>query len=484
MQTKIIIKDECNVKLEGLDLVTRKDLVKKFSFELPYARHLPSVKLGRWDGRVSFFTLGGSSFISLLPEILAYLDNKGYDFDLVDLREYKRDFSFDLAKSDDYSHINWPKGHPLEGEPIVLRDHQLQVINDFLANPQGLQEVATGAGKTIITAVLSHRCEPYGRTIVVVPNKSLVRQTEEDYVNLGLDVGVFFGDRKEFNKTHTICTWQSLDRLLKNTRNELAEIPIQDFLHNVVAVICDECHGAKAEALKTLLTGVMSHIPLRWGLTGTIPQEDFDFFALRVSLGEIIGKLSASELQEKGLLANCEVNVLQLQDYGEYKQYQQELKYLITNEDRMQFIASLIDQIASDGNTLVLVDRIAAGDLIAKYLPNSVFIHGSTDTDERKEHYAAVSISDDKRIVATYGIAAVGINVPKLHNIVLLEPGKSFVRVIQSIGRGLRLADGKDFANIWDITSSLKYSKRHLSKRKKFYNDAKYPFTVKKVDWQ
>ena len=256
--------------------------------------------------------------------------------------------------------------------------------------------------------------------------------------------------------------------------------------HNYIAngAVVSNCHMAKAEVLKTMLTGVMSHIPIRWGLTGTIPKEDFDFFALRVSLGEVIGRLSASELQEKGVLARCAVNIMQLQDFGEFKQYQQELKYLITNEDRMKFVATLINEIADVGNTLILVDRIVAGELIEKYLPNSVFIHGSTDDDERKEHYNEVAISDDKRIIATYGIAAVGINVPNLHNIVLLEPGKSFVRVIQSIGRGLRLAAGKDFANIWDITSSLKYSKRHLTKRKKFYGEANYPFTVKKVDWQ
>lgn len=484
MKARLLIKDECNVKIEGLDLVTRRNLVKKFSFELPYARHLPSVRLGRWDGKISFFTLGGSSFISLLPEILPYLDQQGYDFDLVDLRQYRRDFEFVKVKADDYSHIAWPKGHPAEGQPIILRDYQLEVINNFLADPKCLQEVATGAGKTIITAVLSHRCEPYGRTIVIVPNKSLVTQTEADYKNLGLNVGVYFGDRKEYNKTHTICTWQSLNNMLKNTKNDTAEVPIQDFLDGVVTIMVDEAHMAKAEVLKTLLTGVMGHIPIRWGLTGTIPKEDFDFFALRVSLGEVIGRLSASELQAKGVLARCEVNVMQLQDFGEYKQYQQELKYLTTDEDRMQYVAKLIDQIASDGNTLVLVDRIVAGELIEKYLPNSVFIHGSTDSDERKEHYDEVAISDDKRIIATYGIAAVGINVPKLHNIVLIEPGKSFVRVIQSIGRVLRLAPGKDFANIWDITSSLKYSKRHLTKRKKFYSEAQYPYSVTKVDWQ
>ena len=133
--------------------------------------------------------------------------------------------------------------------------------------------MATGAGKTLMTAALSASVEKYGRSIIVVPNKSLVTQTEADYVNMGLDVGVFFGDRKEFGRTHTICTWQSLNVLLKNTKNQVADVTIQDFIEDVVCIIIDEVHQAKADALKTLLTGVMSHIPIRWGLTGTIPKE-------------------------------------------------------------------------------------------------------------------------------------------------------------------------------------------------------------------
>ena len=74
----------------------------------------------------------------------------------------------------------------------MLRDYQVKIVNEFLANPQCLQEVATGAGKTIMTAALSHSVEQYGRSIVIVPNKSLVTQTEKDYINMKLDVGVFF----------------------------------------------------------------------------------------------------------------------------------------------------------------------------------------------------------------------------------------------------------------------------------------------------
>ena len=483
MQTKILIKDEVNVTLQGLDLTTRKNLVKKFSFELPYARHLPAVRLGRWDGKVSFFTLGGSSYINLLPDILAYLDQQGYEFELIDQRDYRREFAFEEVTEDSYGHKTWPIGHPDAGQPIKLRDYQVDVINNFFANPQCLQEVATGAGKTLITSVLSHRCEPYGRTIVIVPNKSLVTQTEADYKNLGLDVGVYFGDRKEFNKTHTICTWQSLNNMFKNTKNGVAEVTIQDFLAGVVCIMVDEVHMAKAEVLKTMLTGVMGMIPIRWGLTGTIPKEPFEFFALRVSLGEVVGTLSASELQDQGVLANCEVNIIQLQDHGEYKEYQKELQYLTTNEDRIKYIASVIAEIAETGNTLVLIDRIQAGKMLEQYIPNSVFISGVTKDVDRKEQYDEVAVNDNKTIIATYGIAAVGINVPRLFNVVLIEPGKSFVRVIQSIGRGLRKSGDKDFVNIWDIASTCKFAKRHLTKRKQFYKEANYNFNIKKATW-
>ena len=343
MTTAILhIKDEVNVKIEGLDLTTRKNLVNKFKFEIPYARYLPAVRLGRWDGKISFFQLGGSTFVNLLTEIIPELESAGYDLQLNDLREYNTTFDFDEVTEDTFSDIKWPKGHPAVGEPIKLRDYQVETINNFLRNPQCLQEIATGAGKTLMTAALSYRCQQYGRTVVIVPNKSLVTQTEEDYVNMGMDVGVFYGDRKEYDKTHTICTWQSLNSLLKRTKNAEADIGIGEFLEGVVCVMVDEVHQAKADALKTLLTGVMSHIPIRWGLTGTVPKEDFEFMSIRCSLGDVINRISASELQDKGVLANCNVNILQLVEHTEYSNYQSEQKYLLDNSDRMDYIASLI----------------------------------------------------------------------------------------------------------------------------------------------
>jgi superfamily II DNA or RNA helicase len=150
----------------------------------------------------------------------------------------------------------------------------------------------------------------------------------------------------------------------------------------------------------------------------------------------------------------------------------------------MDKMGEMIHAISLEGNTLVLVDRIAAGLALVERLPGAVFVNGDTKSDKRKAEYDEVATSDKKIIVATYGVAAVGINIPRIFNLVLIEPGKSFVRVIQSIGRGIRKAEDKDFVQIWDITSSCRFAKRHLTARKAFYKEANYPFSVEKISYK
>jgi hypothetical protein len=479
---KLVIKDEVNVKFEDLSLEHRKFLSNKFKFEIPYARHLPAVKLGRWDGKVSFFGLGGTTYLALVPQILPILEDAGVYVELEDQRT-PHNFEFKLIDKNYLSNITWPKNHPMAGQSVILRDYQVETINKFLENPQCIQEIATGAGKTIITAALCKLVENYGRTLTIVPNKSLVTQTEEDFLACNLDVGVYYGDRKELGRQNTIATWQSLNVLEKKSRDD-ETTAFLEAIENINTIIVDEVHMAKADVLKKMLTGPFAKCGIRWGLTGTVPKADYEFFGLKCSIGEVTNKIAAKELQDKGVLAQCNVNVLQTQDHPEFKNYQEELKWLTTDETRMSWIAKTIEDIAATGNTMILVDRISAGELLEKKIPDSVFISGSTKNTERKEHYDEVSIAQHKVIIATYGVAAVGINIPRIFNLVLIEPGKSFVRVIQSIGRGIRKAEDKDHVNIWDITSSCKFAKRHLGQRKKFYKEANYPYNIEKIDYE
>lgn len=480
------ILDEVNIKFVGLDVPTRRKLVSKFKYFLPQAYHMPAYKLGRWDGTVSFCTLGGASYFNLLEDLIPIVIEDGYEIDLEDLRP-AYDFEFETIDENylEREGIKWPKGHPSEGQPIKLRDYQVRIINSFLENTQSIQEAATGAGKTIITATLSKIIEKYGKTVVIVPNKSLVVQTEEDYKNIGIDVGVYYGDRKELNKTHTICTWQSLEALQRTAKKQgLDENPLDEFAREVVAVIVDETHQAKATVLRDLLCGPFAHCPIRFGLTGTIPKEEHNQKSLLASIGPVKGNLAAHTLQDQGVLSSCHVNIMQLQDVIRAKDYHQERDYLLKNKPRIEYVAKMISEIAKEGNTLVLIDRVESGKMLTEFIEGSVFINGSTKLSDRKEHYDEVATSEDKTIIATYGVAAVGINVPRIFNLVLIEPGKSFVRVIQSIGRGIRKAKDKDHVDIYDLCSTAKYSKKHLTERKKFYKDAQYPFEIKKINWQ
>ena len=483
---KLIIEDEVNIKIEGLEVDVRRKLANALKFEVPYAKYMPQYKLGRWDGKVAFFGLGGSGYVNHLGIVSEVLAKQNVQIVDIEDRRHPIDLKFTHVTERYWADQNvcWPEGHPAEGEEIILRDYQVESINNFLDNPQALQQIATGAGKTITTATLSHLTEPYGRSLVIVPNKSLVEQTEEDYINCGLDVGVYFGDRKMLGKTHTICTWQSLNILDKKHKDGSAVLSLAEFLEDVSTIIVDEVHQAKAEVLKNLLTRNLRNAPIRWGLTGTVPKEKFEFESIHASLGPVIGQISAKELQDKGVLAQCHVNIVQLIDTQAHSDYQSELKYLVTNQARVEYMASLLNKVKESGNTLILVDRISAGEALAELIPNSTFVSGSVKVKDRKETYDTIREGTNEVIIATYGVAAVGLNIPRIFNLVLLEPGKSFVRVIQSIGRGVRKAKDKDFVQIWDLTSTCKYAKRHLTQRKKFYKEAQYPFTIEKVDWQ
>ena len=477
----VIIKDEVNVKINRLELTTRRKLVNKFKYEIPGARFMPAVRLGRWDGCVSFFSMGGQTYVNMLDEILPIIEAEGYHINLTDDRP-PLELSFNEIDANYLADTKWPIGHPAQGQPIVLRDYQVEVINKFLHAPQSIQEIATGAGKTIITATLSKLCDPYGRTVIIVPNKSLVTQTEEDYKNIGVDVGVYYGDRKQLNRTHTICTWQSLNNLMKASKDGLATTTMSEFAEDVACVIVDEVHMAKADVLKQLLTGPFAHCTIRWGLTGTVPKEDYNQKSLSVSIGQVAHRISASELQDKGILANCHVNIIQTEDFVAYKTYQEEQKYLTTTKTRMGYVANEIKDIAKSGNTLILVNYVKTGELLEEFITDAVFVSGKTKVQDRKDEYDEIKTASNKIIIATYGVAAVGINIPRIFNLVLIEPGKSFVRVIQSIGRGIRKAQDKDHVQIWDITSTAKFAKRHLTARKKFYKEANYPYTITKKE--
>ena len=487
MTVKLILKDEINIKITGLSLDLRKKLNNLFKYEDPKSRFSPARRLGRWDGMVSLFGIGGDGYYSQLDEIIEILTQHGVLIEDIEDNRSNVDLNFNPITDQYWADRgkNWPTGHPNSGESIVLHPHQVDAANIFLKNPQALVTIPTSGGKTLLTATLAHICESLGRTILIVPNKSLVVQTLEDYNNLGLDVGVYFGDSKDLNRTHTICTWQSLNILEKNSRTgDLESNTLSKFLNGVKTVMVDECHRASGAALQNLLTRHIINAPIRWGLTGTLPKEKYDLARIVCSIGPVVSGISAKELQDRGVLSRCHINIIQMIEILSFNNYQEELSYLVTHVRRLQYIAKLILSISETGNTLVLVDRIETGNRLLEMIPDTTFISGSVKVKDRKKEFDEINMSNHRILIASYGTCSTGINIVNIYNLVLLEPGKSFIRTIQSIGRGLRRGIEKDHVEIYDITSTCQYSKRHLTERKRFFKEMEYPFTIQKVDWQ
>lgn len=463
----LVIKDEVNCFFSGIDAQTKRKIKEHFTYYVPGYRHMPKYKLGRWDGRISLFN-NGWTFNNLIDEeIIGILDSEGYEIDMDDQRE-EDVFVPEPIDEESFAFTKW------DGTEIKLRDYQVAAVNTALDNRCGLLRLATGAGKSYVCAAIAKQFSPGGRIIVIVPTIDLVTQTAESFRDLGVeDVGEFSGNKKDATNV-VISTWQSL-------RN------YPEMMEGVICAIVDECHNAKAKEIQEIMSVAGRDVPYRYGFTGTVPDDDLARNQIIAITGPLIFTKDAWELQESGVLSECHIDVMQSKEDPrlDFADYHAEHKFLTTDLNRLEWIAKTTEAIAQSGNTLVLVKNIATGKAIAEYIGDSaVFLSGGTKSEKRKEHYKSINELDGKILICTKGIASTGIDIPRIFNLVLVESGKSFVETIQSIGRGLRRADDKDYVQIFDICASTKYSKKHLTQRKKYYKEAKYPFTVRKVDYR
>lgn len=334
---------------------------------------------------------------------------------------------------------------------------------------------------TLICGALSKSVEKYGRSLIIVPNRDLVDQTYKDYVMLDLDVGKIYHGHKDLDKTHTITTWQQLNSINKK-KADLQQDELDTLVDNTVLVIQDELHLATSKVLFDINSKLMKNVPLSYGMTGTIPKDDHLVYSIRANFGDVVYRVPASELQEKGILASCEVQIHQIfTDKSTFADYHAEKKYVNTNEDILSIIAQDAIEVQKQGdknNTLILVENIETGQMLSDMIPNSVFFNGSVKSEHRQEGYDEFKDKDGLTVICTFGIASTGISINRIFNLFLVQPGKSFTKVIQQIGRGLRVAKDKDFVQIRDYSTTTKYSKRHLTERKKYYKDAEYPFKI------
>jgi superfamily II DNA or RNA helicase len=493
MQTNVIIKiiDESNVLLITKDDSIHNFLYKKYSLYVKGFMHSKLYKLGRWDGKINFYSANGKTYLNLLPEILEYFLENKITFNILDSRPKIRFKEFTMPE-------NFLPN-------VKLAPHQINACNAVINFNGGIILAATGSGKTYITAALSkYYNDSYGfRVIMIVPTKDLIQQSYAQFIKSGLDpakVGIFYADKKEVNAEILISTWQSLQHF-------------PELIGQFKAIIVDECHGATGAVLKNLLVKEASLSPVKIGVTGTLPKDPVDFMSVRISLGDVKYNIEPSELIEMGWLANLKINLLILKEnfHDDYQQFLKtmppnlkkltynqfllklfpdyfvEKKYLMGNKERLTYIADAIKDIMKLkklNNSLILVNNISTGKELEKMIENSIFVKREKDLVERKEIYSSFENNNDICIIATYKLISTGLDVPRIFNLFLLDVGESFIKVIQSIGRGLRKGEDKDYLKVFDITSNLKYSKSHMATRKKYYAGKKYPYSEIELDYR
>lgn len=457
MKCTITVRDEVFCFVSGLKPSHLEHLEKKFAVYVDGYFFMPAYKLGRWDGKKKFFEKTGKTFIRFLPEIVEFLISEGYD---VQLEDRRKPVANPLGRASENQFAE--KG-------IFLRPYQIGAVNILLDEGSGFIIAGTGAGKSLICASLADIYGNHGyKTITVVPSSDLVSQTADWYKVCGLDAGEYSGGKKEIDKQHVVATWQSL----QNNPHLMSYFDM---------FIIDEAHGVKGQVIYDLITDHGKNIPFRFGVTGTFPKPEADQMTLKSTIGQIHKEIPAKWLIENGYLAKVEIEPVMIVTKAEeddFPDYASERSYVSKNEARLDVIADLIiAKCEKYGNTMVLVNSVEMGEKLQAMIKDSVFLYGENDKKERKSQYDTYKDRDDVITIATFGIASTGISIDRIFCLMMIDAGKSFVRSIQSIGRGTRLAEDKNSVHVVDVYANLKWSKKHFKERKKFYDEAGYPVT-------
>lgn len=459
-ECSIIIDNEVWCRVHGLNPEDNTTLCEKFAIHVDGYFYMPQYKLGRWDGKARFFEKTGKTYTKLLSEIIPYLVSWNYKVNLTDNR-------IPFTVIDERVHTTRFENFTIDDKPILMRPYQVEHVNRLLDETCGFLVCATGGGKTIMCAALADVLAKNGHhVIVIVPSDDLVKQTRATFEACGIDTGQYSGSEKSLDHQVVIATWQALQYAPHN---------MQFFQ----AMIIDEAHGLKADVIKSLVNENGKHLAYRYGVTGTFPKGEADQYSLKTSIGQVHGTVTARWLIDNGYLSEINIEpiqILEAKGTEQFPDYGSERAYLTRKPARLELIAKLIQLKAQQfGNTMVLVSNIPQGKELQELIPNSVFLYGESESDIREQYYSEYADRDDVVVIASAGIASTGISIDRIFCLFLVDAGKSFIRCIQSVGRGLRRKGDKYFVNVVDVYSSLKHSKKHAKERATYYAEAEYP---------
>lgn len=480
MKVSVSKVDDVFMKVHCDDGLAR-DLFDFFSFTVPNAKFMPSVKNRFWDGKVRLFSIKTNKvYIGLLPYVDEFCRERGYEFEGIDdvIGEKTR-----LTDEDVDYFINGDDLIPGLGLPFQPRDYQIDAFKTAVQYGRQLLLSPTASGKSLIIYMLCRWFEgemslPNCKTVIIVPTTSLVEQMAKDFEEYGYNIPIckIYSGQEVFDAPITITTWQSFSKAPKEVMQQFD------------VVIGDEAHLFKANTLKGILEK-MKTTAIRIGTTGTLDGSECHRLQLEGLFGPVKKVISSYQLMEEGTIANIDIQCIILRHTKQKKlTYQEEMDYLVSNELRNQFIVNLVSSLK--GNTLVLFQYVEKhGEVLYPMLNGRVkglhYVYGGTDTEDREKVRELVEKSRDNVILASYGTFSTGINIKRIDNIVFASPSKSRIRNLQSIGRGLRKSEDKTKMRLFDIADDLQcdnYTLNHLKDRINIYNEEQFPYEIQQFD--
>lgn len=462
----------------------------------------------RWDGMVRLMDLNtGLMGQGLLQVLLVFCKQQGYTIGIDDrLKTVNNITQEDLD--------DWVKELDLTvpGENYKSDKSDYICIDPYFYQSDALYYcakfnkftilAATGAGKSLIAYLLIRYYEMVygddgGKILLVVPSAKLVRQMKADFEAYSIKNGwdadanchqIVEGAVKTSNKPVFISTWQAIQD----------EHP--SYFDQFTKLIVDECHGSGADKMSYICKHA-TRAHQRVGMTATLKDTEMHQLQVQANFGPIKRVVSTKQLQDMGQAADTMIHVCNLSYSAEdrlfastkLKDYHDEIDWLINHPYRNKIIKSMI--LSLKGNSLFLFNRNEAHLEVIyneiKELKDHVYmINGEVKLDDRAEIERIMESGENVTILASYGTMSTGISIKKMHNLVLCHPSKSLVRVLQSIGRMLRMHSSKNQAQIYDLVDVLSlsaqqyknYAMKHAVERFGFYTREQHKTKMRPIE--